>query len=168
MNPFDIAIGLAAVVAMVAGFRSGLIRSAATILGYISAAPLAIQAVTIASRAIDGLSRTQNSLIFFGVFLVGGMAVAAAMRMAIDVVAGAEIGPLDRLTGSLLGLIRVGLIAVTAVLVIDRIIPAGRDPIFLAGSRLRPLLSIAGQLGLKALPPEMAAFIDQIKSRRQI
>ena len=68
----------------------------------------------------------------------------------------------------MLGLIRVGLIAVTAVLVFDRIIPAGHDPAFLAGSRLRPMLSMAGQKGLKALPPETAAFIDQIKSRRQI
>ncbi len=83
-------------------------------------------------------------------------------------VAGVEIGLPDRLGGSLLGLIRVGLIAVTAVLVFDRIIPAGRDPAFLAGSRLRPMLSMAGQKGLKALPPETAAFIDQIKSRRQI
>jgi membrane protein required for colicin V production len=155
-------------VAIVVGFRSGLIRSAATILGYISAAPLAVQAATFASRAVDGLSSTQGSLIFLGVFLVGGMAVATAMRMAIDVVAGVEIGPLDRLAGSLLGLIRVSLIAVTAVLVFDRIIPAGRDPAFLAGSLLRPVLSVVARTDLKARPPETAAFIDQIKSRRQI
>jgi membrane protein required for colicin V production len=65
-------------------------------------------------------------------------------------------------------MIRVGLIAVTLVLVFDRMIPPGRDPAFLAGSYLRPMLSMAGQMGLKSLPPETAAFIDQIRSRRQI
>ena len=68
----------------------------------------------------------------------------------------------------MLGVVRVGLIAVTAVLVLDRIVPAGREPAFLAGSQLRPMFSLAAQWGLKSLPPETASFIDQIKIRRQI
>jgi hypothetical protein len=32
MSPFDVAVGLAAVVAIVFGFKSGLMRSAATIV----------------------------------------------------------------------------------------------------------------------------------------
>jgi hypothetical protein len=49
------------------------------------------------------------------------------------------------------------------VLVFDRLIPPDREPAFLRGSQLRPILSKAGQMGLKSLPPETTAFIDQLK-----
>ena len=41
-------------------------------------------------------------------------------------------------------------------------------PDFLRGSRLRPTLSMAGELGLRSLPPETMAFIDQLKKDRGI
>jgi membrane protein required for colicin V production len=127
-----------------------------------------VKATALISRAFDaGLSSGQTSFVFFCTFAVFGLAVAAGFCAAIDELSGVEIGMPDRLAGSALGIVRVGLIAVTLVLVFDRIIPAGRDPAFLAGSQLRPIFSLAGQKGLKSLPPETAAFIDQIKSRRQ-
>ena len=43
MNSFDGVVYLVLAVAVVAGFRSGLVRSAVTILGYLIAMPLAIQ-----------------------------------------------------------------------------------------------------------------------------
>lgn len=107
-------------------------------------------------------------MIFFAVFLLGGLGISAVFRVAIDEMVGAEISLPDRVAGSALGALRVGLIAVTVVVVFDRLIPAGRDPAFLAGSQLRPILSQAGQTGLKSLPPETAAFIDQVKGRPQI
>jgi membrane protein required for colicin V production len=170
MSPFDIAVGLAAVGAMVFGFRSGLIRSAATIVAYLCAAPIAMKATALISQAIDRTpdpGSLQTLLIFFGVFVLLGVAIAAGFNAAIDEMSGADISLADRLAGSMLGMVRVGLIAVTAVLVLDRIVPAGREPAFLAGSQLRPLFSRAAQWGLKSLPPETASFIDQIKSRRQ-
>jgi membrane protein required for colicin V production len=168
MSPFDIAVGLAAVGAMVFGFRSGLIRSAATIVAYLCAAPIAMKATALISQAIDRTPDPGSSLlIFFGVFVLLGVAIAAGFNAAIDEMSGADISLADRLAGSMLGMVRVGLIAVTAVLVLDRIVPPGREPAFLAGSQLRPLFSLAAQWGLKSLPPETASFIDQIKSRRQ-
>lgn len=167
MNPFDAAIALAAVVAMIFGFRTGVLRSAATILGYACAAPLAVKAVAFASSAAAGLSSTQNAMTFLAVLVAGGFAISAALRVGIDDMIGTDIGLVDRLAGSTLGVVRVGLIAVTLVLAFDRIIPAGREPGFLAGSTLRPLLSIAGQKGLRSLPPETAAFIDQMKGRQR-
>ncbi len=168
MNPFDLAVGLAAVVAIVFGFRAGLVRSLATIVGYLCAAPFAVKATALISGAFaTGLSTGQTSLVFFCAFAVFGVAIAAGFCAAIDELSGVEIGLPDRLAGSALGVVRVGLIAVTLVLVFDRIIPAGRDPAFLAGSQLRPIFSLAGQKGLKSLPADTAAFIDQIKSRRQ-
>jgi membrane protein required for colicin V production len=46
------------------------------------------------------------------------------------------------------------------------LIPASLQPAYLVGSRLRPLLSIAGQKGFKSLPPDVIAYIDQLKRNR--
>jgi membrane protein required for colicin V production len=110
----------------------------------------------------------QLPVAFFCIFVLLGAAITMAFRATIDELVGSEIGLPDRLGGSMLGVVRVGLIAVTLVLVFDRIIPAGRDPAFLAGSQLRPMFSLAAQVGLRSLPSETVAFIDQIKQRRHI
>jgi membrane protein required for colicin V production len=43
------------------------------------------------------------------------------------------------------------------------IIPPDRQPAFLSGSQLKPILLLAGQQGLKSLPPDVTAFIDQLR-----
>ena len=68
----------------------------------------------------------------------------------------------------MLGAVRVGLVAVTLVIIFDQLVPADRQPPYLAGSWLRPLLSVAGQTGFRSLPPEVAATIDRLKKDRQI
>jgi membrane protein required for colicin V production len=52
--------------------------------------------------------------------------------------------------------------------VFDQFVPLGRQPAFLNGSQLRPLLSAAGQKGFRALPPDVAAVIDRLKQERRI
>jgi membrane protein required for colicin V production len=47
-------------------------------------------------------------------------------------------------------------------------VPSDRQPAFLNGSRLRPLLSAAGQRGFRSLPPEVAATIDRLKKDQRI
>jgi membrane protein required for colicin V production len=171
MSPFDITVGLAAVVAIVFGFKSGLMRSTATIVAYLCAAPIAVKGTALILQTLDSAANPggwQAFAIFFGLFALLGVAIAAGFNAAIDEMSGVDISLPDRVAGSMLGVVRVGLIAVTAVLVLDRIVPAGREPAFLAGSRLRPMFSLAAQWGLKSLPPETASFIDQIKGRRQI
>ena len=54
------------------------------------------------------------------------------------------------------------------VLIFDRIIPAGREPAFLRGSQLRPILSEAGRQGLRSLPPDVTDYIDRLKRERGI
>ncbi|MHC2382329.1 putative membrane protein required for colicin V production [Bradyrhizobium liaoningense] len=94
-------------------------------------------------------------------------ACCSAGRIALnDTVGEAGIG--DRLGGAALGAIRVGLVATTLVLVFDQIVPANRQPPFLAGSHLRPLFSAAGQMGFKSLPPEAASAIDRLKQEQRI
>jgi membrane protein required for colicin V production len=170
MNPFDLAVALAAAIAVIFGFRAGLLRSAATILAYVCAAPVAVKATSLLLQGLGSHAPSGNQIpvVFFCVFALLGVAITLGFRAAVDELSGSEIGLPDRLAGSVLGVARVGLIAVTLVLVFDRIIPTGRDPAFLIGSHLRPMFSLAAQAGLKSLPPETAAFIDQIRQKRQI
>ena len=90
------------------------------------------------------------------------------MRMALDDIIGHEAGIGDRLGGAVLGAVRVGLVAITLVLIFDSLVPLDRQPPFLTGSQLRPLLSVAGQKGFKSLPPDIAATIDRLKKDRRI
>ena len=46
--------------------------------------------------------------------------------------------------------------------------PPGREPAFLTGSTLRPVLSAAGQAGLRSLPPDIVALIDRLKQQHGI
>jgi membrane protein required for colicin V production len=45
-------------------------------------------------------------------------------------------------------------------------IPSHVQVPFLTGSRLKPILSEAGQMGLKSLPPDVVAVIDQLKRNK--
>jgi membrane protein required for colicin V production len=107
-------------------------------------------------------------LLFFAIFLVSGIVLGSLLRMAINDVMGHEIGIGDRLGGALLGAIRVGLIAVTLVLIFDQLVPADRQPAYMTGSQLRPLLSLAGQKGVKSLPPDVTATIEQWKRAHRL
>ena len=171
MNSFDAVVYLALVVAVVTGFNAGLLRSAVTILAYLIAMPIAVWIMSLVSPLIDGKSGappTQNSLLFFGTFLIAGMVLGKLMRMALDETIGPGAGIGDRLAGAALGAVRAGLVAITLVLIFDQLVPADRQPAYLAGSQLRPLLSIAGQKGFKSLPPDVAASIDRLKKDRRI
>jgi membrane protein required for colicin V production len=159
------------IVAVVTGFNAGLLRSAVTILAYLIAMPIAVWAMSLVSPQIEGkfnLPWAQNSLLFFGVFLIAGMVLGKLMRMALDETIGSEAGFGDRIAGAALGAVRVGLVAITLVLIFDQLVPSDRQPAFLTGSQLRPLLSAAGQRGFRSLPPDVAAYIDRLKKERRI
>ena len=171
MNSFDAVVFLALIVATVTGFNAGLLRSAATILAYLIAMPIAVMMMPLVSTGTDGklgLSLVQNSPLLFGIFLITGIVLGKLMRMAIDETVGPQAGIADRLAGAALGAVRIGLVAVTLVLTFDQLTPPGRQPAFLAGSQLRPLLSEAGQRGFKSLPPDVVAYIDRLKKDRRI
>jgi membrane protein required for colicin V production len=171
MNGFDVVVCLGLVIAVVTGFNTGLLRSAITILAYLFAMPIAVWATSSLAPGIGdrfGSPLTQNSLLFFATFLVAGMVLGKCARMALDDAIGSEAGIGDRLGGAALGAVRVGLVAITLVLIFDRLVPADRQPAFLTGSQLRPLLSAAGQKGFRSLPPDVAATIDRLKREQRI
>ncbi len=170
MNSFDAVVCFALVVAVVLGFNSGLLRSAVTILAYLFAMPIAIWAMSLVAPAVGQSEQRwmQNWPLFFGIFLVAGIVLGKLMRMVLDETIGPGAGIGDRLAGAMLGAVRVGLVAVTLVMIFDQLVPPDRQPGYLAGSRLRPLLSAAGQTGFRSLPPEVAAAIDRLKKDQHL
>jgi membrane protein required for colicin V production len=171
MNSFDAVVCVASIFAIVSGFNAGLLRSAATILAYLIAMPTAIVIASLLSTNAAGKPGSplaQNSPLLFAIFLITAIVLAKLMRMALDDAIGPQTGIGDRLAGAALGASRAGLVAITFVLSFDQLVPSGRQPAYLAGSKLRPLLSAAGQKGFNSLPPDVVAFIDRLKQSRRI
>jgi membrane protein required for colicin V production len=168
MNAFDAVVAAVAILAVVLGFNAGLLRSLATILGYLIAAPLAIAITPYVTAFALGQSVSPDKawLVPVVVFVAAGIVVSALLRVVVGEFVGPEVGAFDRLAGAALGAVRIFLIAVLIVVVFDRIIPADRQPQFLIGSKLRPYLSAAGRAGLRSLPPEIEDYIDRVKRER--
>lgn len=163
---FDTAVYLLAALAVFTGFNSGLLRSIATILGYVVAAPVALGVAPALSFFLAtrfDMPPGYSGVVLAGLLLGAGMLAGALLRRAISDVTGPQVSIPDRLAGATMGAARIALVAVLLVLIFDRIIPANREPGFLAGSQLRPHLSAAGQAGLRSLPPELTDYIDQLK-----
>jgi membrane protein required for colicin V production len=171
MNGFDAVVAAAMILGIALGFGAGLLRSLATIFGYLIAAPMAV-AVTapIKARVLgqSALSPEQFWLLLAAVFIGLGIVVSALLRIVVGELLGPDVGLFDRLAGAALGALRMFLVAVLIVVIFDRIVPPDRQPNYLVGSRLRPYLSAAGQAGLRSLPPDIEAYIDRLKRERGI
>ena len=169
MNPFDAFVTAVALLAIVMGFRSGLLRSLATILGYLIAAPSAIAITPSITRFVLGhvmLTPDQSWVPMFVVFAAVGFVVGVLLRTFVSEIVGPDAGLFDRLAGAALGAVRIFLVAALIVVVFDRIIPADHQPPFLIGSRLRPYFSAVGAMGLQTLPPDVEDYIDRLKRER--
>lgn len=169
MNPFDAVVTAAVVLAMVLGFMSGLVRSLVTILAYVIAAPIAVALAPGLTPLLMGnakLSVNTAWLPLFAIFVVVGIALGAIFRRVANEFVGNDPPLTDRIGGALLGVVRILFVAVLIVVIFDRVIPAGRQPSYLAGSKLRPYLSAAGQQGLASLPPDAQDYIDRLKRER--
>ena len=95
VNLFDLAVYVCLAFAIIAGFRSGLLRSLATIFGYVIAAPVAVALMPYLTPIITErfhLPPAQTSLAFFVVFFVIGFVLAALLRGAVGEIAGPQIG----------------------------------------------------------------------------
>jgi membrane protein required for colicin V production len=170
MNLFDLAVFVAFAVATYSGFSNGLVRSAVSILAYFIAMPISVWVMSYVPTLDEGSASPlgHNSGFFLGAFLIIGMALGKFANMMVTEALGDEPGLGDRLAGALLGVVRVGLVATTIVLVFDQLIPVDRQPGFLEGSQLRPIFSAAAQKGFRSLPPEATAAIDRLKRERRI
>ncbi|MGI8525667.1 MAG: CvpA family protein [Pseudolabrys sp.] len=178
MNPLDAAIYGLTLLAVIMGFRAGLLRSLAAIFGYVAAMALAvvltprlepIVAPLLGERfKLPGFAMPggQNALLFAAVFLAAGIMLSGMLRLALSAMTRPHPGVTDRAAGAMLGAVRIVVLAVLLVLIFERIIPPGREPAWFIDSKLRPVLSAAGTSGLRSLPPEIADTIDRLKRER--
>ena len=171
MNSFDVVVSFALIVAIIFGFRAGLLRSLAVILGYLLAMPIAIWTASLIAPQLGGTLGApwiQTSLPFIAIFLIAGIVLGKLLQVAVNEMVGSEIGMVDRVAGGALGAARVGLVAITLVLIFDQIVPPNLQPAFLTASQLRPVFSRIGQSGFRALPPDVTATIDLWKRDRHL
>jgi len=172
MNIFDAVVIGAILIAVVTGYRAGLLRSLATIFGYLLAAPVAIviapKLAPLFTTRAAGMPQETSVAVMAVVFIAIGFVTAALLRNAVGFVTGEDISVPDRICGGALGAVRIVLLAILMVLIFERIIPAKREPAWLAQSQLRPLLSAAGERGVRELPPDLVAQIDRMKRQRGI
>ncbi len=170
-NSFDLAVYLCLFVAVVMGFMTGLLRSLATILGYICGAGIAVAATPKALSLIANYPKIptpQTWVVVVAIFIVAGALISVVLRLIVSGVAGRNVSVPDRIGGAALGAFRVAMLAIMLVLVFDRIIPPGREPAFLRGSQWRPVLSSAAQYGIQSLPPGAEDYIDRLKRQRRL
>jgi membrane protein required for colicin V production len=172
MNPFDAVVLGLTLVAIVSGFSAGLLRSLATILAYLIAAPIALTvspmvAAFLTERALLPTDILPNaaSYVPLAVLLVVAFVLGSLMRGAVGGAAG-RMGIIDRMLGAVLGAVRIGLLAVLMVMIFERIIPPAAEPDWLKQSQLRPYLSVAGAQGLRALPPQVNEMIEKFRRER--
>ncbi|MBS0532201.1 MAG: CvpA family protein [Proteobacteria bacterium] len=171
MNSFDVVVSFALIVAIIFGFRAGLLRSLAVIFGYLLAMPIAIWTASLIAPELDGKLGApwmQTSIPCFAIFLIAGVVLGKLLQIAVNEMVESDIGLLDRVAGGVLGAVRVGLVAITFVLIFDQIVPPDLQPAYLSGSQLRPIFSRMGQTGFRALPPDVTATIDQWKRDRHL
>jgi membrane protein required for colicin V production len=170
INPFDAVVLGICFVALVTGFASGLLRSLATILAYAVAVPVTLAAspaVTAWLRGQRFLPEDRMTLLIslapFLMLIAIGIVLGALMRNAVRGVTGGHMVLADRMLGAVLGVARVALLAVAFILLLEQIVPPGREPDWLKQSQLRPYLSAAGAAGLRALPPEALDYVERLK-----
>lgn len=170
-NTFDLAVYVCLFVAVVMGFMTGLLRSLATIFGYICGIGIAVAATPKAVSLLATYPKfptPQTWIVFAAIFIAAGALISILLRLIVSGMVGPNVSVPDRIAGAALGAFRIAMLAVLLVLVFDRIIPPGREPAFLKGSQWRPVLSSAAQYGLQSLPPEAEDYIDRLKRQRRL
>jgi len=171
MNLFDAAIYLCLFIAVVMGFMTGLLRSLATIFGYVAGMGIAVVAtprVIPLLTAYLKMPTPQTWVVVLAIFVAAGAALSALLRLIVSEMVSPNVSIPDRVAGAFLGAFRVGLLAVLIVVIFDRFIPPNREPAFLRGSKWRAALSEIGHHGLAALPPDVEDYLDRFKRQQRI
>jgi membrane protein required for colicin V production len=127
-NTFDLAVYACLFVAVVMGFMAGLLRSLATIIGYICGAGIAVAATPKALSLLANYPKIptpQTWIVVVAIFIVTGALISVVLRLIVSGVAGRNVSVPDRIGSAALGAFRVAMLAIMLVLVFDRIVPQG-------------------------------------------
>lgn len=171
MNLFDAAIYLCLFIAVVMGFMTGLLRSLATIFGYVAGMGIAVVATPRVLPLLTTylkMPTPQTWVVVIAIFVAAGATLSALLRFLVNEMVSPNVSVPDRVAGAMLGAFRVGLMAILIVVIFDRFIPPNREPAFLHGSKWRPALSDLGNHGLQALPPDVEDYLNRFKRQQRI
>ena len=171
MNLFDAAIFVCLFIAVVMGFMTGLLRSLATIFGYVAGMGIAVVATPRVLPLLTTylkMPTPQTWVVVVAIFVAAGATLSALLRLLVNEMVSPNVSIPDRIAGAMLGAFRVGLLAVLIVVIFDRFIPPNREPAFLRGSKWRPALSDLGNHGLQALPPDVEDYLERFKRQQRI
>jgi membrane protein required for colicin V production len=173
INTFDAAIYIFLFLAVVMGFMTGLLRSLATIFGYVATmgivVALAPQLAPLLSAQFR-LSPAQAWIALGIIFVLAGIALGALLRVFVNEMVGPNVSIPDRVAGAMLGAVRVILVAVAGPGVRPHH-PAGpragvperlaMAPGAVAGRPERPALAAAGGRGLHRSPEKTAESVKR-------
>ena len=143
-NLFDLAIYVCLFVAVVMGFMTGLLRSLATIFGYVCGMGVAVVAAPKLTSLLASYMKSAPPptwIVVIATFVAAGAVIGALLRLVVGEMVGPDVSIPDRIAGALL---------------------------VLKESQWRPVLSSAAQYGLQSLPPEVEDYIDRLKRQRRI
>ena len=99
-NSFDLAVYVCLFVAVVMGFMTGLLRSLATIIGYICGAGIAVAATPKALSLLANYPKIptpQTWIIFVAIFIVAGALISGVLRLIVSGMAGRNVSVPDRI-----------------------------------------------------------------------
>jgi len=101
-NSFDLAVYLCLFVAVVMGFMTGLLRSLATIIGYICGAGIAVAATPKALFLLANYPKIptpQTWIVVVAIFIVAEALISVVLRLIVSGVAGRNVSVPDRIGG---------------------------------------------------------------------
>jgi membrane protein required for colicin V production len=129
-NLFDLAIYVCLFVAVVMGFMTGLLRSLATIFGYVCGMGVAMVAAPKLTSLLATYLKSAAPptwIVVIATFIMAGAVIGRLLRLVVRELAGSDVSIPDRIAGAPLGAFRIVLLVVLLVLVFDRMSPSGRD-----------------------------------------
>ena len=154
MNIVDIAIVLMLVLSAILGFRSGLIRCVASLIGLIAGIAIASwNYEQLAQRYSPGIhSRPTADALWFCVIAIGVMIVAGLIGWLLSkMIHGIGLGWLDRILGLFFGLLRGAVLASLCVTVLVAFFP---ETLWLGSAQLPHYLISSLDLTVDAAPGE--------------
>jgi len=113
-NSFDLAVYACLFVAVVMGFMTGLLRSLATIIGYICGAGIAVAAApkTVSLLAnYPKIPTPQTWIVVVAIFIVAGALISALLRLIVSGMTSRNISVPDRIAGAAPGGVRFAMLA---------------------------------------------------------
>src|SRR5262245_4474373 len=105
-NLFDLAIYVCLFVAVVMGFMTGLLRSLATIFGYVCGLGVAMVAAPKLTSLLATFLKSAPPptwIVLIATFVVAGMVIGALLRLVVGEMVGPKVSIPDRIAGGLLG-----------------------------------------------------------------